>query len=208
MNKQDSLIKIHAYVSSDGIIDNWKSKDLHGKKIRIRKKLRTRFYNNEEKLIQDFIKTIKKLYPLKSIKFYPKRSEIEIRSQVLAKDLLKLGEVSSKSWEVPKNIEGNQKAVWIKAFADCDGTIYDKNYNRYVAIDPINLKGLKQISKILEEFNIKNKIYIINYKGKTSYRLKISRKDNLIKFNKIIGFNHPKKKRKLIKAINSYKQKL
>ena len=143
LDEKDLLIKLHAYVSSDGIIDTWKSKDLHGGKIRIRKKFRVRFYNNHEKLINDFIDSVKTLYPAISVKFYSKRHEVEIRSQIVAKNLLELGEVSSRKWKVPRKMSNLQKAIWIKAFADCDGTVYNKKYNRYVAIDSINLDGLR-----------------------------------------------------------------
>lgn len=202
------MIKLHAYVSSDGMIDKWKCKELHGKKLRIRKLLRVRFYNQEERLINDFIDSVKKIYPSKSVKYYPKRGEIEIRSQVVSKDLLKLGDVSSRNWEFPKKLNKVQKRIWINAFASCDGTVYNKNYNRYVAIDSINLKGLKQISGILNEFKISNSIYDVKYKENISYRLRIYRKENLIKFNNLIGFNHPKKQKRLEEAIKSYKQKL
>ena len=80
----------------------------------------------------------------------------------------------------------------------------DYNYTRYVAIDSINLNGLKQISLILDEFGISNRIIEVRYKDNISYRLKISRRDNLIKFNELIGFNHPLKKKKLNEAIKSY----
>ena len=98
-----------------------------------------------------------------------------------------------------------QKIIWIRAFTDCDGTVYYKNYNRYIAIDSINLNGLKQISKTLEGFGIINRIIKVKYKDYISYRLKISGRNNLIKYNNLIGFNHPKKKRKLDEAIKSYK---
>ena len=56
MNKKDLLVKIHGYIASDGGIYNRKCKDFHGGKIRIRTKLRTKFYNTEKVLIADFIK--------------------------------------------------------------------------------------------------------------------------------------------------------
>ena len=43
MNKKDLLVKLHGYVASDGGIYTMKVKDMHGKKLRIRRKLRTRF---------------------------------------------------------------------------------------------------------------------------------------------------------------------
>lgn len=207
MNKKDHLVKLHAYISSDGRVDTWKSKDLHGKKLRVRTRFRIRFFNVEKMLIDDFIKSVKQIYSGKKYVYYPKkRDELEVRGQIITKGIFALGQVSTKNWELPKKLNKNQKAIWIRAFADCDGTVYNKNYTRYVAIDSINLKGLKQISNVLDEFGIKNKIYDIKYKGNISYRLKISKKENLIKFEKLIGFNHPKKKEKLKQAIKSYKR--
>jgi len=206
MNKKDALVKIHAYASSDGIIDTWKSKDMHGNKLRVRKRFRVRFYNNEKTLIEDFINAAQKIYPIqKYIRYSQKRSEVEVRGQIICKKLLSLGGVSTKNWEVPKSLNKKQKSIWIRAFADCDGTVGHYNYNRYIAIDSINLKGLNQISKVLDEFGIFNRIQKVKYKGKISYRLKVSRRENLLKFSKLIGFNHPKKKKKLISAIQSYK---
>lgn len=206
MNKRGDLVKLHAYVSSDGIIDTWKSKDIHGKKLRIRKRFRVRFYNNEKILIEDFISSVRKIYPVqKYIRYSQERFEVEVRGQIICKKLLSLGNVSTKNWEVPKDLTKKQKIIWIRAFADCDGTVGYYDYDRYIAIDSINLNGLKQISKILDELEIFNKIQKVKYKEKISYRLKISRKENLIKFGKLIGFNHPRKKKKLINTIQSYK---
>ncbi|MFH1311278.1 MAG: LAGLIDADG family homing endonuclease [Nanoarchaeota archaeon] len=207
MNKRDLLIKLHAYISSDGIIDTWKSKDIHGKKLRIRKRLRVRFYSNEKTLIDDFIESVIKIYhDKKYIRYSEKRMEVEVRGQIISKKILELGNISTTSWEMPKNLSNKQKRIWIRAFADCDGTIGYYKYNKYVAIDSINLKGLTQISHILTKFGIFNRIQNVKYKGKISYRLKVSRKENLIRYNRLIGFNHPYKQEKLIKVINSYKQ--
>jgi len=209
MNKKDILVKLHAYTASDGIIDTWKSKDIHGRKLRIRKRFRVRFYNSEKTLVNDFINSAKKVYSNKKyVTYSPKRFEIEVRGQIICKKILSLGDIRTKNWEVPKNLTKEQKAIWIRAFADCDGTVGHYNYHRYIAIDSINLRGLKQISNILGEFGISNRMHKVLYKGYLSYRLKITGKDNLIKFNKLIGFNSPKKKKKLLNAIRSYKQNI
>ena len=209
MNKEDILVKLHAYVASDGIIDTWKCKETRGNNVRVRKRLRVRFYNGEKTLVDDFINSAKKVYSNKKyVTYSPKRFEIEVRGQIICKKILSLGDVSTKNWEVPKNLTKKQKAIWIRAFADCDGTVGHYNYHRYVAIDSINLKGLNQISKVLDEFRISSRIQEVRYKGKISYRLKISRKGNLSKFNKLIGFNSQQKKKKLLEAIKSYKQNI
>jgi len=206
MNKKDLLIKLHGYVASDGGIYSMKVKDMHGKKIRIRRRLRTKFFNKNDVLINDFLDTFNIIYPnIKSIRYYKKRIEIEIRNHTVSKEILSLGKVWSRNWEIPKNITNNQKRLWVRAFADGEGTVYNKNHNRYVAIDSINLNGLKEISTILQEWNIIHKIYGVKWNNYQSYRLRIYRKENLIKFNKLIGFTHPEKQQKLNETIYSYK---
>ena len=204
MNKKEALAKLHSYVSSDGTIVTWKCKDIHGSKLRTRIKLRTKFYNIEEALINDFIDTIKFLYPkVKSIRYYPKRSEVEIRNHTISKDILNFGKVWSRNWEFPKNLTQKQKVLWIRAFADCEGTVQNSNYDRFIAMDSVNLKGLKDVLKELKKLGINGNFY--NIKGGSSYRIKIFRKDNLQKFNKLIGFLHPIKQEKLSLAIKSYR---
>jgi len=206
MNKKELLVKLHAYVASDGGIYSWKSKDIHGRKLRIRRRLRTKFFNKEETLIKDFIATIGQLYPeVKSIRYYPKRMEVEVRNDTVSKNILGLGKVWSANWQFPRNLTKRQTIIWIRAFSDGEGTVNNRDYDRYVAIASINFRGLKSISQALKKLYIKNKIYNINYKSHQSYRLKISRKENLIRFYKIIGFNHPKRMERLKEAIESYK---
>lgn len=205
MDKLDSLVKLHGYICSDGTIVSWKSKDIHGKRLRIRKRLRTKFYNNNLEIIQDFIQTFNICYPkIKSIKYYPKRFEVEIKNDLFCRDILELGKVWSKNWEFPNNLNEKQKRSWICAFADCDGTVSKDKNNKFIAIDSINFRGLKKISKELINMNIKNKIYSIN-NGK-SYRLKIFGKENLIKYSQEISFAHPIKNGRLIELIKSYKK--
>lgn len=205
MNKKDWFVKIHGYICSDGGIYSWKCKDIHGGKLRIRRRLRTKFYNKEIALINDFMNAIKKAYPeLKSMRYYPKRIEVEIRNHTLSKEILKLGKVWSHNWEFPKNLTTKQKKLWIRAFSDSEGTLYNKNYNRYIALDSVNFSGLKEVSKALYEFGILNKLY--EFKNFNRSRIKISGKNNLIKFNNLIGFEHPSKQAKLIGAINSFKE--
>jgi hypothetical protein len=209
MIKKDFLIRLHSYVSSDGIIDEWKCREVRGNNTRVRKKFRVRFYNNEKVLIENFTDAIKIAFPeLKHIRYSKKRVEVEIRSQRLAKKIIGLGNISTKNWEFPKNMNKKQKIIWIRCFADCEGTIYNKNYRRYISLDSINFTGLKKVSETLSGFEIENKIYTIKYKENISYRLRISGRENLKKYYELVGFDHPKKKEKLIKAINSYKQKL
>lgn len=207
MNKKDLLIKLHAYVASDGMIGFWKCKEIRGNNIRVRNKLRVKFSNKENLLMNDFISSVKIVYPhLKYLWYDGKKCDIEVRSAIFSKDLLKLGDISTKNWEFPSDLTRNQKIIWIRTFADCDGTVNNYNYTRYVAIDSINLKGLKQLVKALSNLSIFSRIIKVKYKGNISYRLKISKYDNLIRYKNLIGFNHPKKKKKLDEAVKSYKR--
>ena len=116
--------------------------------------------------MNDFVVSVKRIYPhLTYIRKDNKKFDAEVRSQILSKDLLKLGKVSTKSWEFPKGINTKQKRIWIRAFADCDGTVNDYNYTRYVAIDSINLNGLKQISLILYYFSFSEFPFFLTYTG-------------------------------------------
>ena len=207
MNKKDLLVKIHAYVASDGGIYPRKCKDFHGGKIRIRRKLRTKFYNIEPFLIQDFLKTIKRLYPgIKSIKYYPKRNEIDVDNNKISKEILNLGKIGSRVWEVPKKLNRLQKIIWVRSFVDGEGSVGNFNYHRYVVVDSINGKSLKEVSLILTSLGIENKFYRFVFRGYVFYRIKISKKENLVRFHKIIGFNHPKRQKKLEEAIKAYKR--
>lgn len=203
MKKGDILAVIHGYICSDGGIYNRTVKDWHGKKLRVRRRLRTRFFNETKELIDDFIKSIMKLYPkVRSIRHYEKRKEVEIRNDTISKDILKLGKVWSYNWEFPKNLTNKQKLLWIRAFVDCDGTVQNRKYDRFIAIDSVNNLGLNDISLTLKKFKIPNKIYSI--KG-GSFRLKIFGRENLIRFKSLITLKHPRKKTNLINAIKSYK---
>jgi len=206
MNKKDMLVKIHGYVAADGGIYSYKNKDRHGGKLRIRKYKKTRFYNKEAALIKDFLKTIKLLYPkIKSIKYYPKRYEIEVRNYRISKDILQLGKIGSKVWEVPKDLSRRQKIIWLRAFVDGEGTVSNSNHDRYVVINSINREGLKEVSNSLKELGIENKFYRIDFRDYIYYRIKISRKENLVRFYKLIGFNHLKRQNKLAEVIKSYR---
>ena len=179
------MVKLHAYISSDGRIETWKCKEKRGNSIRIRDYLRVRFFNGCEEIISDYINCVKKAFPhLTYIRYIKERFEVDIRSQLLGKALLKLGNVSTPNWEFPRDLSLKQKTLWIKSFVDCDGTVYNKNYHRYIAIDSINQKGLKQISKVLKYFAIDNKVYTIKYKDNISYRIRIYGKENLIEYKK------------------------
>ena len=206
MEKEDFLVKIHGYVCSDGGIYSSKCTDLHGRKLRTRRRLRVKFYNKEKALIDDFINAVKKVRPdIKSLRYYPYRIEVEIRNHTLSKEILSLGKVWSHNWQFPENLTEYQKKIWIRAFSDSEGTVNNQNYDRYIALDSVNFEGLKKVSDNLKEFGIDNKIYWFDKSRRA--RIKISKKENLVRFKETIGFEHPEKQAKLTSAIHSFKNK-
>ena len=88
---------------------------------------------------------------------------------------------------------------------DGEGSVGNFNDHRYVVIDSINGKSLKEVSLILTSLGIENNFYRFVFKKYFFYRIKISKQENLLRFNKVIGFNHPKRQKKLEEAIKSYK---
>ena len=76
----------------------------------------------------------------------------------------------------------------------CDGWFLTQQNNGILKLYSINLEGLKQIQKMLMEFNISGKIYSGYGLKRNVYAISI---DDLKLFHKEIGFNLKRKKEKL-----------
>lgn len=91
----------------------------------------------------------------------------------------------------------------LQAFCEAEGYMeIDKSHgiNRRVVIKSINKFGLEKIQLLLEQLNIKPKLYsypLTNY-------LIVSQKSNLEKFGALIGFTSKRKRMKLKEALESY----
>jgi|TARA_Y100000310_G_scaffold340884_1_gene438183 hypothetical protein len=162
------------------------------------------FCSTEPELIKKYIKDFYKVYKIKT-KYIKKKCEVSIRSIEVYKDLIKYCKFGSKEWEIPKevlnrNIFGKE---WLKAFYDGEAHIDNHAYQKRIVINSINQKGLISIKdNILKKIGVTSKLYgPYHWKNFKSFRLIISRKDNLIKFNEEIGFYHPKKQDKLQKLL-------
>src|SRR3989344_2362728 len=146
------------------------------------------FYNTEIILIKKYMKDFYKVYKIKT-KYIKKEYEVKIRSVEVYKDLIRYCKFGSRDWYIPKGILNNKtfSKEWLKAF--CDGEAYIDNKSKRIVINSVNKKGLISIKKLLEQLNIKSKIYGPYYWKKfKSFRITIKGKDNLIKFNKNITF--------------------
>lgn len=201
-------VRIIGYISSDGNIGMGlynKKIIYYGSKIKIGytkvKRYWIAFYNKDKNVINKFISDFYKVYKVK-LKYNLKRMEVKTTSIEIYKDLIKYTKYGSRKWKIPTEILSNKnfKREWLKVFCDCEAHIddYDK-YHKRVIISSVNKKGLQEIqNKILKDFKINS---YINGPYKGCFRLKISRKDNLIKFKKEIGFYHLNKIKRLNNAL-------
>ncbi len=108
----------------------------------------------------------------------------------------------SKNWNMPELSKENLK-YWLRAYFDCEAWVsLETRKSRLIGLDCMNLEGIKHIKKSLGRFNIPSKMKKV--KGRNIFRLLIYGKENLVRFQRDIGFLHPQKKEKLKKIIGDY----
>jgi len=187
-NKNLSII--HAYLCADGyVIKNPKTQKQKYYYIGLR--------NTNSTLLEDFEYNFYRFFSVNPRRCKDGRTVVQNKNiyYLLTKDF----SYYSKEWELP-NLNKDNLRYWLRAFFDCEGWVHSrKAKDRHIGLDSINKEGLQQIHKALEKFNIKSIT-----KKRRLFRLFVFGKENLIKFQKEIGFLHPDKKAKLQEAINSY----
>ena len=116
------------------------------------------------------------------------------RLRIYSKNIfLKLQKMRKNFKQIIKTNEEVQKS-FLRGICDAEGSV-DKNKYR-ITISSKNKKLLKFCQKLIQKFGIKTK-KLWKYKWGV-YVLPILGKENLRKFNEIIGFLHPEKKAKLL----------
>ncbi len=91
----------------------------------------------------------------------------------------------------------NFQIGFLQGIFDAEGTVHNKRYSIRIASKKLVI--IELIRDLLEKFNIKTgKIY----HDKTAIILPLYGKENLKKFNDVIGFRHKEKKAKLEKLIS------
>ena len=120
-------------------------------------------------------------------------------------DLFKYyGAGKSKEWSIHKEIIGASdkiKSQWLMAFFDDEAHV--SKTRKRIVLNIVNLKGLKQIKKLLNDMNINSKLngpYF--YKEFYSYHLTIY-KSSIQKYSNFIGFTHPKKRKDLYEIVKN-----
>lgn len=189
--------RIVAHVSADGYLSTYVEKNalqiVEGRKYRKdRKRYQIGYSNSFDELLDQFESDMFKVFGLESRR---KEDEVIFRSKRVYEKLKELGAGSSRKWFVSDPVKTSDKKVkceWLKAFFDDESTI--EKSTRRIRVKSVNLNGLKGIRQLLRELNIKSNITGPNI-DKTWY-LTINYK-NIKKYESLIGYSHPQKKRDL-----------
>lgn len=194
MKFNEDLAVIHAYLCADGYVIKNPSTQKH-------KYYKVGLRNTNLLLLEDFQKRFEKLWGIKPRLIEGQRCEKGSKHiyEILTRNF---GSFYSWEWRMP-HLNKNLNRAWLRTYFDCEGWVsIERHKSRLIGVDCVNLFGLKQVKKALAEDGIKSKLKKRNTKN--IYRLYIYGKENLIKFNKNIGFNHPEKSIKLQKALEDY----
>ncbi|MBI4210866.1 MAG: hypothetical protein HY544_05165 [Candidatus Diapherotrites archaeon] len=168
------------------------------------------YVNTNIHLIFEFCDLVQKLFRLKNQKISKRRNifYVGFSNKSVAKFLEGL-KFYSIDWEVPYFVKiGSEKtkASYLQSFFDDEGSVifvpHKKCFDRAISMMLINKNGVLELIELLKCFEIECNFHG-PYKGKY-YELKITGKENLIKFYERIGFISLNKQRKLMEAINSY----
>ena len=186
-----SEARIHAHICGDGHL--YTEKGDWGTRYIIE------YTNTNQSLIEEFVNDAKHAYNASPTVIWRrnKRSYIaRFKSRYAFRRLTSLGAGSSNNWRIDIKILDENKFLivnWLGAFFD-DEAYVDTSTKR-IAVTSVNLKGLKDVSTLLEFIGIKSCIYKIMH-GR-AFKLVISRKQNLLKYAEKVGFKSRTKSMKL-----------
>jgi len=123
---------------------------------------------------------------------------VRINNKPICSHLLSLNKYKSMEWKIPFGLNETELREWIKCFCDCESSVDIKR--RKIQVKSINHNGLYEIKKALKSFKINSNLYG-PYKQKIKrhrdYSILVISSDDVIKYKKLINFNHPLKKEKL-----------
>jgi|ETNmetMinimDraft_11_1059920.scaffolds.fasta_scaffold169268_1 intein/homing endonuclease len=92
----------------------------------------------------------------------------------------------------------------VKSIFDCEGYVGKD----HIKIQSVNKTGMKQVNKLLKEFDIKANSYQYypkNPNWNTNHILTINKKSDRLKYYNYVGFNHFLKYKKLKETLKIYK---
>ncbi len=188
-------IRINAYLCGDGNINIRKEKNSCHYEIR--------FFPDNIDIAYYYCECFFNEFGIKpSIRKQNNYFRVEIKNKPVCLSLLSLSKYSGLNWNMP-DMNSNQKIEWIKCFFDCEA--YVNQTENTIQVKSINSKGLFNINNNLKNLGIKSKIYgpYKQYSKNQNdyYVLNIAGKDNILRYQKLINFNHPDKKCALNKLV-------
>jgi hypothetical protein len=185
---------IHAYLCGDGCIiarDDNRGYPHHDMRI----------WPDNRELAYFIVNLFKKEFNIEpKIRDLGKYFRVEIASKPTFLNLIKIGNYSTKNWQMPKNLTKEAKIEWIRAFFDCESNVDIPG--KRIALKSINFNGLLQIKAALKFLKINSKVYG-PYQPKnpkhSRYGILTLSGDNIQLYKRLINFHHPAKKEKLNK---------
>lgn len=201
--------RVHAHVCGDGSV--WLAREKRSKnslKKHPRKKIFWTFWimnftSTCKELRDEFERDMKVAFNRKCTHMH---NELDLRVRSVKHILRRLRLIgsNSKDWFIPPELflaNERIKREWIRAFFDDEGTIREKG----LSVCSVNKHGLLQIKKLLNQFRILSTLIVKKQTIKTkihiSWVLRIRNKC-LVRFHRLIGFRHPKKKMMLEKIVS------
>lgn len=194
MEFNEDLVAIHAYLCADGyVIRNPETQKQKYYKIGLR--------NTNFILLQDFQERFFRYFKIKPHLYPHQRCQLGSK-EIYEKLTNQFGSFYSHEWNMP-SLNKELTKIWLRSYFDCEGWVFCKSHqNRHIGADCVNEKGLSQVKSSLELFGINSILKKLRYRK--LYRLVIYGRDNLIKFEKEIGFLHPEKMIKLSHTLNDF----
>ncbi len=187
--------RIHAHVCGDGHL--YVEKGDRGIRYVVE------YTNKDRELIEEFVNDAKQIYGASPTVIWrrSKRSYIaRFKSRYAFQRLTSLGAGSSRSWRDNIEIFGNDESLvtnWLRAFFDDEA--YVDTITKRITVTSVNPNGLKDVSILLESIGINPYIYTVMH-GK-AFKLVISRKQNILKYAKKVGFKSKTKLTALVSIL-------
>ena len=136
------------------------------------------------------------------------RYKVMCVSKLVALDLFSyISSFKTFEWRVPEKVKEashDVQTMFIRGFADSEGSVKNRHRNREITLSSGNPSGLSQIKDLLKNININS--YILK-RPNNVVNLYISDYNSLKIFSDVVGFTIKRKQNKLEAGLSRYKRK-
>lgn len=163
-----------------------------------------RLFADDIEMEKIYIYALKKVYhktPWVSVR--DNVTHIRLTSKTVVQDLMRLALFGTYDWHIPFSLVNSyaRKVAWVKGFFSGEAYVGPS----HIKVQTVNEKGMKELSKLLDEIGIRHKMYKYNPRRKNHkevHILRIQRKKEIKKYHDTIGFWHARKTQKLKKTLS------